>query len=66
MRLRQVHIGRRMQMVAAAALAEWEKKIAAGQPLNISREDAETLRDVGEEMERRGMRDPGDAPGKPN
>jgi hypothetical protein len=70
MRLRQVQIGRRMQLVASAALRELEQKLAQGKPLDLSRQEAEQLRDVGEEMERRGMRDPGDAdapiPPKPN
>jgi hypothetical protein len=70
MRLRQVQIGRRMQLVASAALRELEQKLADGKPLDLSRQQAEQLREVGEEMERRGMRDPGDAPvpptGKPN
>jgi hypothetical protein len=66
MRLRQVQIGRRMQLVAAAALAEWEQKLAAGQPLNMSREDAEKLMVTGEQIERQGLGDDPDDLGKAN
>ena len=67
MRLRQVQIGRRMQLVASAALAEWEKKIADGQPLNIAREDALRLMATGEQIERLGLGDdPDDDLGKAN
>jgi urease beta subunit len=67
MRLRQIQIGRRMQLVAAAALAEWERKIADGQPLNIAREDAMRLMATGEQIERLGLGDdPDDDLGKAN
>jgi len=52
MRLRHAQLGMRMQALAAAALQELEKKVADGKPLGLSREDAEKLRETGEEMER--------------
>ena len=64
MRLRQAELGRRMQLIAAAALEEWEKKLSRGAPLNMSREDAEKLRDAGAKLEREAMDD--DASMKPN
>jgi proline dehydrogenase len=55
MRRRHLELGLRMQAVASAALQELEEKIAAGRPLNLSREDAETLRDVGAKLEREAL-----------
>jgi len=66
MRRRHVELGLRLQAVANYALAELERKVAAGQPLNMNREQAETLRDAGEKIEREAL---GDGPGdlkKPN
>ena len=54
-RRRRAALGVRMQMVAARALEELEAKIAAGQPLNMTREQAETLRNAGEEIEREAL-----------
>jgi hypothetical protein len=55
MRRRHVELGRRMQAVAVAALEELEAKIAAGQPLGLSREDAGALLDVGRRLEREAL-----------
>jgi len=67
MRLRHVRFGRLAQEVAHAALLELKAKLDAGQPLNLTYEQAQQLRDVGVEMERRasagsGDADAGDAP----
>jgi hypothetical protein len=65
MRRRHASMGRRMQLVASYAVEELERKMAAGEPLNLSREEAEKLKAVGEELERKATRgEPG--PTKPN
>ncbi|MFZ0418415.1 MAG: hypothetical protein WAM04_09925 [Candidatus Sulfotelmatobacter sp.] len=55
MNRRHLSIALRMQAVAAAALEEWERKIVAGEPLNVSAEDAKALLDAGREMEREAL-----------
>jgi len=65
MRRRHVLIGRRMQEVALRALEELEAKVAVGQPLKVSAEDAKILLDAGAKLERAAMGDKeqeGDAP----
>jgi hypothetical protein len=52
MRRRHLEIGMRMQAVAVAALKELEQKVASGQPLNLSTEDAKKLLDAGTALER--------------
>lgn len=52
MRRRHLELGLRMQAVALRALHELERKAEAGQPLNLSAEDAKTLFDAGAKLER--------------
>jgi hypothetical protein len=66
MRKRQVYFGRLAQEIALAALVELKAKLTAGEPLNLTYAEAETLRGAGVEIElaalRRRQRDDGDAP----
>ena len=66
MRRRHAELGRRALAIASVALEEWEAKVARGEPLNMTREEALNLRDVGREMLERsasGGKEPdGDAP----
>jgi hypothetical protein len=55
MRRRHLSIGLRMQRVAIIALEEWERKVAAGEPLGLSAEDARTLLDAGAKLEREAL-----------
>ena len=66
MRRRHVELAIRMQAIASAALAEWECKIAAGEPLNVSAQDAKALLDAGRELERESCDGDDDSPKKPN
>jgi predicted transcriptional regulator len=66
MNRRHLSIAFRMQAVAVAALEEWERKIAAGEPLNVSAEDAKALLDAGREMERSALGGNFDSPKKLN
>lgn len=52
MRRRHLELGLRMQAVALRALEELERKAEAGQPLNLSAEDAKALHDLGSKLER--------------
>jgi hypothetical protein len=52
MRKRHLRIGIRFQAVAVYALEELEAKMASGQPLNLSAEDAKILLDAGAKIER--------------
>jgi hypothetical protein len=51
MRHRHVRLGMRMQALGALALEQLEKKAKAGEPLNLSAEDAKTLHDGGLKLE---------------
>jgi hypothetical protein len=66
MRRRHLSIGLRMQALACIALEELEAKVAAGQPLGLSAEDAKALLDAGAELERAALGgkepDDGEAP----
>lgn len=44
-----------MQAIAVRALEELEQKVAAGQPLNLSADDAKILLDAGSKLERRAL-----------
>lgn len=68
MRKRHLAAGLRMQAVALRALEELEQKIAAGEPLGITAEDAKTLSSAGEQLERDAFRGkkPDDGGKKPN
>jgi len=52
MRRRHLAIALRMQAVATHALQELEQKIAHGQPLNMTADEAQKLRDAGLELEK--------------
>jgi hypothetical protein len=62
MRRRHLSIGLRMQAIAVRALEELEQKVAAGQPLGLSAEEAKALLDAGAELERSalGEKEPAD------
>jgi chromosome condensin MukBEF ATPase and DNA-binding subunit MukB len=64
MRRRQAQLGIRMQRVAIAALEELERKVAAGQPLGVIREQAEKMLAAGQKIERAATA--GDPPKTPN
>jgi len=72
MRHRHAELGRRALAIADVALRELEAKVARGEAVNMTREEALRLRDAGAEMvERAAQGEPdGDAPipptGKPN
>jgi hypothetical protein len=72
MRKRHAALGLRMQSIAIQALEELEQKLAAGKPLNLTREDAKTLLAAGAKLERTalGEKEPDDdrpiLPPKPN
>lgn len=55
MRRRHAELGVRMQRIAVAALEELERKMASGEPLNLTRAQAETLRSAGEKIEREAL-----------
>jgi hypothetical protein len=52
MRRRHIQIAMRMQALGALGLEELEKKAKAGEPLNLTAEDAKTLLDAGAKLER--------------
>jgi hypothetical protein len=52
MRRRHLSVGLRFQAVAVYALEELEKKMASGEPLGLTAEDAKTLLDAGSALER--------------
>jgi hypothetical protein len=52
MRRRHLSVGLRFQAIAVYALEELEKKMASGQPLGLTAEDAKTLLDAGAALER--------------
>lgn len=55
MRRRHLELGLRLQRLAIIALEEWEQKVKAGKPLDVSVEDARTLLATGKELERSGL-----------
>jgi len=55
MRRRHASIGRLAQEIALAGLLELKAKLAAGQPLNLTYEEAGKLRGAGLEMEREAL-----------
>jgi hypothetical protein len=59
MRRRHLQIGLRMQAIATYALEELERKIATGEPLGLSAEDAKKLLAAGEKLEREAIRSRG-------
>jgi hypothetical protein len=67
MRKRQAQFGRMMMMIAAVGLRELEQKIASGQVLDMSAEDARKLYESGARLERAaiGEHDGDDAPVPP-
>jgi hypothetical protein len=66
MRQRHLDVALRMQRVAVRAIEELEQKLARGEPLNLSAEDAKTLLNASAKLERSalGEKEPadGDAP----
>lgn len=66
MKQRHAELGRRTLAIVDVALREWEAKIAAGEPLDISPQDIKALRDIGEKMSREADGDPPITPKKPN
>src|ERR1035437_7181152 len=61
---RQCKLGMLMQSIGAHALAELQKKIEQGSPLNLTADQARDLVDAGRKMERAalGLREPSDNP----
>jgi hypothetical protein len=52
MRRRHLSVGLRFQAIAVYALEELEKKMASGETLGLTAEDAKTLLDAGSALER--------------
>jgi len=52
MRERHVKLGMLLQSISAHALAEWQAKLAAGTPLNLSAGEITQLMEVGSKLER--------------
>lgn len=55
MRRRHLSVGLRMQAIAIRAFEELEQKAAAGEPLNLTAENAKTLLDAGAKLEREAL-----------
>jgi hypothetical protein len=62
MRRRHLRLALRMQALGVLGLEELEKKAKAGEPLNLTAEDAKTLLDAGAKLEREalGQKEPKD------
>jgi hypothetical protein len=65
MRRRHIQLAMRMQALGALGLAELEAKVAAGEALNLSAEDAKALRDAGTRLEREALGEKEPIPKKP-